>query len=123
VPYLDVVSSLSKDGKRLYLMVINRHFEQDIPARIDIGGFKARADGRAFVLTGTGLDANTGTELFAAPGMKWPKQTMDDRNPRFDKGAPGQITLTEYPLAVGASFEYSFPKHSVTAIELDLDGS
>jgi alpha-N-arabinofuranosidase len=124
VPYLDVVSSLSKNGKRLYVMVINKHFEQDISARIDISGFKAAAKGRAFILTGTGLDANTGTELFKAPGMKWPKQTADEKNPRFDKGGPGEIELSDHALQlVDNGFEYSFGKHSITAIELDLDGS
>jgi alpha-N-arabinofuranosidase len=124
VPYLDVVSSLSADGKKLYIMVVNKSFDQALAARIDIQGFKARRAGRAFVLTGTGIDANTGTQLFSASGVKWARQAADPANPRFDKGGPGEITVKEEPItAAGTSFTYSFGKHSVTAIELTLEGS
>jgi alpha-N-arabinofuranosidase len=121
VPYLDVVSSLSKNGKKLYIMVINKHFDQDISARIDIEGFKARKSGRAFIVTGTGIDANTGTELFQAPGMKWPKQATDKKNPRFAKGGKKEIRLEEKALDTAqGGFKFSFGKHSITAIELEL---
>jgi len=122
VPYLDVVSSLSADGRHLYVMVINKHFDQDIPARIDLAGFKPGAKGSAFVLTGSGIDANTGTELFKAPGMKWAKQASDAKNPRFDKGGPNEISVTSQIAPAGPGFEFKFKKHSVTAIVLDRDG-
>ena len=122
VPYLDVVSSLSEDGKHLYMMVINKHFDDAITAQINIAGFKPKASGQAFVLTGTGIDANTGTELFKAPGLKWARQAEDKSNPRFEKGSPDEITLKEYPVNIASpAFEYSFGKHSVTAIVLEAN--
>jgi alpha-N-arabinofuranosidase len=119
VPYLDAVSSLSEDGDRLYIMVVNKHFDQSITARIEIAGFEPRSEGLAYVLSGTGIDANTGTQLFKAPGVKWARQAVDEQNARFYKGGPGEISITEHPVTLtGSALEYSFGKHSVTAIEL-----
>lgn len=120
VPYLQVISSLSGDGRRLHVMVVNKSFDQPIAARIEIDGFAFAPVGRAVVLSGTGIDAHTGTELFTAPGIKWAPQAVDEANPRFRNGGAGEITLTERPVAArGQSFDYSFDKHSVTAIELE----
>lgn len=119
VPYLDVVSSLSDDGKQLYIMVVNKHFDQPITAQIEIAGFEPQPKGHAYVLSGTGIDANTGTQLFKAPGVKWARQAVDEHNARFYKGGPGEISITEHPITVtGNALEYSFGKHSVTAIEM-----
>ena len=103
-------------------MVINKHFDKSITAEIDITGFKPNSNGNAFVLTGTGIDANTGTALFKAPGMKWARQAQDKKNPRFEKGSPNEITLKKYPISTaGVTFEHSFSRHSVTAIVLEAN--
>src|SRR5262249_12655649 len=73
VPYLDVVSSRSDDGRTVYLMAINRHFDSPVRARISISGRKPVGGGTVWTLNGTGIDANTGTQLFQAPGIKWAK--------------------------------------------------
>jgi len=120
VPYLDVVSSLSSNGKKLYIMVINKNFDHAIKARIRIAGFAPKSRGSTFTLTGMGIDANTGTELFKAPGVKWAPQAVDKLDQRFNKGAPGEITLKKTPINhVKPDLEYTFAKHSVTAIVLD----
>lgn len=41
---LDVSASTSNDKKRLYIAVVNRHPEKDIPARIDLGAVSATAE-------------------------------------------------------------------------------
>jgi alpha-N-arabinofuranosidase len=43
VPYIDVVATRSADGKTLTLLCVNRHLEQDIPTRFDLGTLRAAA--------------------------------------------------------------------------------
>jgi alpha-N-arabinofuranosidase len=43
VPYIDVVATRSTDGKTLTLLCVNRHLEQDIPTRFDLGTLHAAA--------------------------------------------------------------------------------
>jgi alpha-N-arabinofuranosidase len=119
VPYLDVVASLSGDGKTLYVIAVNKHFDDAIVGRISIRGFQPVGPAVAWVLNGTGIDANTGTRPPQAPGVRWMPQASAEPTGRFDHGGPGEVTLTSTTIArVSNSFEYSFPAHSVTALEL-----
>jgi alpha-N-arabinofuranosidase len=119
VPYLDVVASLGGGGKSVHVIGINKHFDRDIRARVRISGFIPRGEGRAWTLGGTGIDAHAGSDVFRAPGVKWARQASDIENPRFDKGGPGEITVTESSTGTVASdFEYVFPARSVTVIVL-----
>lgn len=119
VPYLDVVSSLSADGRTLYVMGINRHFDDAIDATLQIRGFSPASRGMAFTLTGKGIDAHTGTTHMNLPGVRWARQAEDARNPRFSKGGPGEITVSSGAVAgAGERFGYRFPARSVTALEL-----
>ena len=121
VPYLDVVSSRSADHRLLYVMAINKHFDAAVRARIDIRGGHPSGTGTAWTLNGTGIDANTGTQPFQAPGVHWAKQASDETNPRFERGSPDEVTVTSSKLSsVASDFDYTFPAHSVTAIELPL---
>jgi alpha-N-arabinofuranosidase len=43
VPYVDVVATRSGDGKTVTLLCVNRHLEQDIPTRFDLGSLCASA--------------------------------------------------------------------------------
>jgi alpha-N-arabinofuranosidase len=119
VPYLEVVASRGADGQALYLMAINKHFDRGIRATVAISGFIPNGTGTSWTLNGTGIDANTGTELFQAPGVRWAKQAGDEPNPRIDRGGPDEVTVTSAPLSgLRSTFEYTFPPHSVTALEL-----
>jgi alpha-N-arabinofuranosidase len=119
VPYLDVVSSRSEDGRELYIMAINKHFDSPIQARISISGREPAGSGTAWTLNGAGIDANTGTHFFQAPGVKWAKQATDEVNPRFDRGGPDEVTVTSKDLTgLAANFAYTFPAHSVSALEI-----
>lgn len=118
VPLLETVSSLSDDGRRLFVMVINKSFDEPLRALIDLEGFEA-AGGMVHVLAGTAIDANTGTELPVVPGLTWAPQASAEPAGRFHQGNPSEVTLSSSRLDVdGSSFVYEFPAHSVTSLEL-----
>jgi len=117
VPYLDIVSSLSSDGRKLYIIAINKHFDSAIKADIGLRSFQPASSGTAWTLTGTGIDANTGTT--ALQGLLHGKGTEDQQNPRFSKGGTGEVTLSSSEVTgVKNRFAYRFPPHSVTSLEL-----
>lgn len=118
VPLLDVTSSLSKDRSTLYVVAINKSFDRPIETDLDVGGFTVRK-GEAWTLTGSGIDAHTGTQPLQAPGLNWGRQKQHPSNPRFSKGGPEEVTFSSRPLAgVKAQFRYTFPPHSVTSLVL-----
>lgn len=121
VPYLDVISSRSEDRRTIYIMAVNKHFDSPIQGRISISGRRPASSGIAWTLNGTGIDANTGTQLFQAPQTHWGEQVADEINPRFQLGGPNEVTVRSQSLSgVGASFVYTFPAHSVTALEIPV---
>jgi alpha-N-arabinofuranosidase len=119
VPYLDVVASRSSDGKMLYVVAVNKHSESAITGHIVLHDFTPSAAARAWVLNGTGIDANTGTHPSPAAGGRWAAQASSGRDGRFDRGGPQEVTLTSSAVTnVAATFEYVFPAHSVTSLEI-----
>jgi len=121
VPYLDVISSRRDDSRTLYLMVVNKHFDSPIQARISISGRRPTGSGMAWTLNGTGIDANTGTQLFQAPQAHWAEQATDEANPRFKLGGPDEVSVKSESLrGVSAGFSHTFPAHSVTAMEIPV---
>ena len=118
VPYLDVVSSLSSDGRSLYIIGVNKHFDRPIEADIKIRGYQPASDGLAWTLAGGSIDANTGTTPLRLPGMSWGIQAGDQGRP-FSKGSPSEIVLSSSLLnQVAQDFRYTFPPLSVTSLEL-----
>ena len=96
VPYLDVVAALNKSKTRLTLFCVNRHLNQDVPAAVSIKGF--------------------------ASGHKAKVETLrsDSIYDRNDEIEPEAITPSESMLSVqGGELRYTFPRASVTRIELD----
>jgi alpha-L-arabinofuranosidase len=123
VPYLEAVASRSEDPSKLFLIVINKHPSRPIAARIRVAGFSPAPAATAVVLTGTSLDANTGTELYQAPGVRWDRQAEVGSRPRFARGGPDEITLSSGPVAgVGPAFEHAFPPLSIVSLELAAAG-
>ena len=119
VPYLDIVASEADGGKTFYIMGINKNLDKPIKATINLKGIKPRAKGTAWILTGKSVDANTGTELFRAPGVKWAQQAEMEKNPQFSKGSPSEINITSVPLNnLKEKFEYVFPPHSVVSLQI-----
>ena len=123
VPFLEVVSSLSADGRTLYLIGINKSFDSAIEARVSMKGFLPGATASAWVLNGTGIDANTGTRIVDVPGLRLPAPAQDSENPRFQRGGSSEVTLSEARVtSAGRDFTYVFPAHSVTSLALDRSG-
>ncbi|MDT0593752.1 hypothetical protein [Glaciecola petra] len=119
VPYLDVVASVSEDGDTLYIMGINKHFDADIETSINLRNFIPESDGKSWILGGVNIDSHTGSKVIAVPNLKWGKQKSDEENGQFNEGSMNQVTLNDYPLDnIGKEFSFTFPKHSVTSIEL-----
>jgi alpha-L-arabinofuranosidase len=119
VDYLESLASSSGDAKTLYILTINKHFDQEIPASISVSGFSGVRSGKVWTLSGTGLDANTGTEMAALRGQKHGRQAEDPANPRFYRGKSGEVAIALKELkSPGSKLEYRFPPLSVTVIEL-----
>ena len=116
VPFLDVVASLSDDGRTLYAIAVNKHFDRPIDARLTFRSFRPAGSAVIRTLQGTGIDANTGTRL--PKGGQWVKQVEDPKNPRFSHGGPDEVKVVASSLDIRNELSYSFPPHSVTAFQI-----
>jgi alpha-L-arabinofuranosidase len=123
VPWFEVVASKDSSG-RVFLVGINKHFTQPMKAKINLVGFEPTRTGAAWTLTGTGIDAHTGTELPRIPGLTWARQMEIPPSKRMNKGNPSEVTLTQQRVTIeGPTFEYTFPARSVTSIEMTSAGA
>ena len=94
VPYLDVVAVSNKGGDAITLFVVNRSLDHDIVTSIELPGFTMHS------ATGQLLTAQ---DIYVG---------NDDAQP--DAVTPKQITES----VSGSAFSHTFPKASVTMIEL-----
>jgi alpha-L-arabinofuranosidase len=94
VPYLDIVSTLNDAGDVLTLFCVNRDLSRDISSTVRLAGFATRS-GRSWQITaGSIYEAN-------------------------DEVRPEAIVPVEASFTVsGPTFEHTFPRSSVTVIEL-----
>jgi hypothetical protein len=119
VPYLEVVSSISSQNGKLYVMVINKNFDQPITANFTIQGFTPVGNASVVVLDGAGIDANTGTAPVPLPGVVWAPQATDSNNPQFNLGDQTAVRLLcRSANNVGTQFSYQFSPHSITSLVL-----
>jgi alpha-L-arabinofuranosidase len=96
-PYLDVAATYDETKQRVMLAVVNRRKEGDMVGAVELAGWRARPGGRAFQITGTSPDA---TNTFA--------------NPR------AVVTREAKLEASGSRFQYQFPRHSISWLELEV---
>jgi alpha-N-arabinofuranosidase len=94
VPYLDVVGVGSRSGDAITLFAVNRSLDRDITANIELRGFTAHS------AAGKVLSAR---DIYVG---------NDDANP--EAVTPQDIREA----ASGSAFSHTFPKASVTVIEL-----
>jgi alpha-N-arabinofuranosidase len=107
IPLLSAHSSLSEDGKTLYLIGINRDLYQDREARIELSGFLPKASGDVHLLSSSVTAASRRTEDHFAV---WDSNNED---------TPGTVKIRDSRIeSVGSSFRWRFPAHSATAIVL-----
>jgi alpha-N-arabinofuranosidase len=93
IPYLDVSATASKDGKSIYVAVINLHANKNIKTGITFDQWNFSPQAKIYELYDDDyLAENT-----------------------FDK--PDRLTIKENILGVNNPFEYNFKPHSVTIME------
>ncbi|CAM2069736.1 Alpha-L-AF-C domain-containing protein [Sulfidibacter corallicola] len=110
-PLLEVTASLSGDGKRLYLIAINKSFSAAIQTSVRLRGFEPKGEAVTRTLTGSGLAAYTGTGRVIVPGITYEDPIRDPKGSHRDRNVRVRLGKVE----AGKVFEYRFPKHSVTS--------
>jgi alpha-N-arabinofuranosidase len=107
IPLVTAHSSLSPDGKTLYLMVVNRDLYNDIESNIDVKGFSPQPGGEVHTLNTSVTAASKKTEdMFAV----WDSNNEDTAD---------TVKIRDSAISnAGAAFKYTFPAHSATAIVL-----
>jgi alpha-N-arabinofuranosidase len=94
VPYLDLVAVANKTGDKITLFGVNRNLTADIPATIALSGFS----------------------VHSASGMLLAADNIYVGN---DDDRPEAVVPAEFKLAgSGSTLSHTFPKASVTRIEL-----
>jgi alpha-N-arabinofuranosidase len=107
IPVLAAHSSLSADGKTLYLVVINRDLSRDRELPIEMNGFLPSPLGEVHTLN---------TSVTAASGRTEDLFEVWDSN---NEETPGTVKIRDSRLeTAGATFRWRFPAHSATAIVL-----
>lgn len=95
VPYLSVNASKSKDGEKVYLMVINRNPDTRIPSMVDLSNFFPAHEANAWVLNGPSINAT-------------------------NENNPNTVTVRQVTTTMKNNiFEFTFEPHSLTAIEVE----
>ena len=95
IPYLSVNASKSGDGKKIYLIVINKNMDAAMTSTIDLRDFVPAGDGNAWILNGPSVDAIN---------------EVDHNN----------VKVTQKSFKIKSNpFEFTFEPHSLTAIEID----
>jgi alpha-N-arabinofuranosidase len=121
VPYVETLASRSEDGRTLFVMAINKNIDSTIPLQITLRNAKASGKATVWTMSGRSLDANTGTQLPEEGGIHWARQAEDEKNPRFDKGGPGEIRIESAPLAAaGNVISVPLPRLSVVSLEIPV---
>jgi len=103
IPYLSVNASKSKDGKKVYLMVINKNMDSPITATVELKGFLPANQGKSWVLNGPSIDATN--------------EKKHDNVKVVEKSFNIPACKPEDDVC---RFEYTFDEHSLTAIEVVL---
>jgi alpha-N-arabinofuranosidase len=129
VPVLDVITAKSIDGKKLSVYAINKSMFNSIKAHISLNSFMPKTQAKVFIFTGKNIDANNGKDIPDVPGYTWAKQARASRNPQFDRGRPGELSIREKAVSLPSlasatkasiyQMDYVFEPHSLTVIELN----
>jgi len=96
--YLDVSATYDEPRRRLTVAVVNRRKEGDVLGTVELLAGRAKAGGRAYLITGPDPEAQNTFQ-----------------NPRA-------VTTQEVKFAVsGNRWEHNFPPHSVSWLEVELE--
>lgn len=122
VPWVDAIATYDKG--QLVLMLVNKSDTQTLDGKITLKGVRAYSNVSVQSLSADSLDANTGTELPAVPGLVWAKQVDLGH---FARGTASEIRVMQEALpplgsapAAGATLNYKLKPLSITAITFGL---
>ncbi len=101
--YVQALGTVSDDGDRLSLFLINLHPEEDVDVPIRLEGFPRRADVRALTITGPSTNATN--------------------EPEDCPGGDCVVTRERFVRLPGNPVTYRLPKHSLTVIVFYREGS
>lgn len=95
VPFLSCYASKDEEGKKLYIMFINRHPKENLDINVEVKGFIFKDRSNIWKLTGPEITSQ-------------------------NDGYPGQVDIFHEELSFsGPAFTYSCPAHSVVSLELE----
>jgi hypothetical protein len=118
-PKLDVVSSLSADGSKLYVMVVNKSLSTDAPitTTINLSGFAPQSQAIVSTLGSSNatpsLDDNNGVDV----DLSWLKFNPKGQPLVGTKANTVSITTSQIGNA-SSSFTYTFASGTITSIQL-----
>lgn len=118
VPYVETLATLSEDGKRLSVMIINRHLSSSAPIEIELNGFRAKPDATKHVLAAPSPDANNG--LRTVEGVTYATQKMAAANSMLESGQPDTVVIRSEVITDAHKF-YEAPATSVTMLVFEAE--
>ncbi|CAH0295194.1 hypothetical protein [Roseomonas sp. CECT 9278] len=119
-PYLDVLASATPDRRTVTVLLINRHPNAAIAARLTLGGAGGAASLATETLVADAADAHTGTELLRVPGVRWGDQARAGAHGRFHLGAEQEVRLERETLgATGAERLVRVPPHAIMLLRYE----
>jgi alpha-N-arabinofuranosidase len=96
VPYLDVVASRGRDQQHIFLKVVNTDLTRSIVSTITVKGARSQSEGEVATVNAQSLNA---ANSFTTPEA---------------------VRLTRTQIAAAASFQVTWPPHSVSVLTLPL---
>lgn len=98
IPHLDLSATISKEANTLYLAVVNTHRDKHMECMIELRRYSPQGTGRVFELN------------------------AEDANAFNDRDNNENVRVVEKPsIEVAQSFNYVFPAHSATVIQVAED--
>jgi alpha-N-arabinofuranosidase len=94
VPFVDAQATLSEDGEKIYISVVNRHIDKDVTVQFSFENWQPAKTGRLWQIKGEDYMVLNTLEQPDMAGIK--EEQLED---------------------LGPNFEMSIPKHSVSIIE------
>ena len=94
-PVVDASATLSEDGKKLFIGLINRHPESDVEVQLDLGNFKAKPTVQMWQL--------------------WSENFTDTNT--FEQ--PEKVKPTERTIPLNEALNLKLPRHSVTVLKFE----
>jgi len=97
IPYIDASATFNKENEQLFIAVVNIHSDSDMNTEIRIEGGRPKGTARVWELNGDRTDSYN------------------------DIDHPQDVKIEEKgTISVASEFDYVFPAHSVTVLEMNL---